>query len=67
MQLEVRGKMDAAIRAMTQLYQTTILTLPDLNIWHVLSHQLAIQSVQLDLYQRELLQLTEHKLSTPQW
>lgn len=61
LQVDLRNRVDAELRAVEQLYQNTVLTLGDLNKWLSLRHQFAIQSSQLDLYQRELLQLTEHK------
>jgi hypothetical protein len=67
MQLELRNVLDAQLRAVDQLYQTTVLTLSELIRWMNLHTQLRIQSKQLELYQKELLQLTEHKSTAPQW
>jgi len=67
MQLDLRNALDAQIRVMERLYQTTVLTLHELTRWLTLNTQLRIQSKQLELYQKELLQLTEHKSTAPQW
>lgn len=65
--LELRNRLDSEIRAIEQLFQHTILPLNELMRWHTIYTQLRIQSKQLELYQKELLQLTEHKSSTPMW
>ena len=62
---QLKNKLDAELNVMEEIFNSSILSLSQLVRWQSLLTQLKVQAKQLELYQKELLQLTDSSLSQP--